>query len=65
MANDDGPWDEAKLMGKGETGKGAEAAKADPLLWGIPGYLTEEEAKVYVSKRFPRISVFSGLKNSF
>ena len=46
---DAGTWDEAKLMGVGEAGKGAEAVKTDPMLWGVPGYLTKEEATVFVS----------------
>jgi hypothetical protein len=47
-------WDEAKLLGKGIDGGGAEAAKANPLLWGVPGYLTQDECDVYVSKKsFP------------
>lgn len=46
---DEGTWDEARLMGKGIEGGGADAAKADPMLWGIPGYLTQEEADAYVS----------------
>ena len=49
MATDDGPWDEAKLMGKGIEGQGAAVAKANPLMWGIPGYLTQEECDTYVS----------------
>lgn len=44
-----GTWDEAMLMGVGEEGKGAEAVKSDPMLWGVPGYLTKEEADVFVS----------------
>lgn len=38
------------LMGKtgpAEGKGGAEAAKSDPSLWGIPGYLTEAEADVF------------------
>ena len=44
-----GTWDEAMLMGTGEEGKGAEAVKSDPMLWGVPGYLTKEEADAFVS----------------
>lgn len=44
---DEGTWDKAKLMGTGEEGKGSDATKASPQLWGVPGYLTEEEADVY------------------
>ena len=44
-----GTWDEAMLMGVGEEGKGAEAVKSDPMLWGVPGYLTKEEADAFVS----------------
>lgn len=44
---DDGSWDEAKLMGTGEEGKGAAAAKENPLFWGVPGYLTKEETDVF------------------
>jgi hypothetical protein len=29
---------------------GAAAAKLDPMLWGQPGHLTEDEADVYVSE---------------
>ena len=54
---DAGTWDEAKLMGIGEEGKGAEAAKADPLYWGVPGYLTKEEAEAYVSTRVVVLSL--------
>jgi len=46
---DEGIWDVDKLMGIGEEGKGAEAAKANPLYWGVPGYMTKEEADAYVS----------------
>jgi hypothetical protein len=46
---DEGTWDEAKLMGIGEEGKGADMVKKDPMLWGVPGYLTKEEAATFVS----------------
>lgn len=39
------PKDESKS----ETLKGAEAVEKNPLLWGQPGFLSEEEANVYVS----------------
>lgn len=44
---DDGTWDEAKLMGVGAEGKGADVVKENPLMWGVPGYLTKEEADAY------------------
>ncbi|CAB9506622.1 Phosphatidylinositol/phosphatidylcholine transfer protein [Seminavis robusta] len=40
-------WDKAKLMGTGEEGKGADMVKDNPMLWGVPGYLTEEDADTY------------------
>jgi len=43
-------WDKEMLMGKSglNAGKGgADAAKEDPMLWGRPGHLTEEQADVY------------------
>ena len=46
---DAGTWDEAMLMGIGEEGKGAEAVTKDPMLWGVPGYMTKEEADAFVS----------------
>lgn len=46
---DEGTWDEARLMGVGEEGKGAAAAKENPLYWGVPGYMTKVEAEAYVS----------------
>jgi hypothetical protein len=46
---DAGTWDEARLMGVGEEGKGAGAAKENPLFWGVPGYMTKEECNAYVS----------------
>jgi hypothetical protein len=46
---DAGTWDEAMLMGAGEAGKGAAAAKENPLFWGVPGYMTKEECDAYVS----------------
>jgi hypothetical protein len=46
---DAGTWDEARLMGAGEVGKGASASKENPLFWGVPGYLTKEECDAYVS----------------
>ena len=50
---DEGTWDEAKLMGIGEEGKGAEMVKQDPMLWGVPGYLTKAEADAFVSCHCP------------
>lgn len=47
---DDEVWDADKLMGKGIEGKGAEAVATDPMLWGMPGYLTQEECDNYVSE---------------
>lgn len=44
---DEGTWDEAKLMGIGEEGKGADMVKKDPMLWGVPGYLTKQEAETF------------------
>lgn len=44
---DEGVWDVDKLMGNGEEGKGAEAAKVNPLYWGVPGYMTKDEADAY------------------
>lgn len=46
---DEGVWDEARLMGVGEAGKGSDGAKANPLYWGVPGYMTKEEVDAYVS----------------
>jgi len=46
---DAGTWDEAKLMGIGDDSKGADKIKDDPMLWGVPGHLTKEEAETYVS----------------
>jgi hypothetical protein len=46
---DAGTWDAARLMGVGEEGKGAGAAKENPLFWGVPGYMTKEECDAYVS----------------
>lgn len=46
---EEGTWDEAKLMGIGQEGKGADMIKTDPMLWGVPGYLTKEEADTFVS----------------
>lgn len=47
MADEGIVWDEAKLMGTGEEGKGSDAAKETPLFWGVPGYMTKEEAEAY------------------
>jgi len=44
---DDGPWDKAKLMGQGVAGGGQEAVKSNPMLWGVPGHLTSDEADIY------------------
>lgn len=44
---EEGTWDEAKLMGIGQEGKGADMIKTDPMLWGVPGYLTKEEADTF------------------
>ena len=58
---DEGTWDEAKLMGIGEEGKGAEMIKQDPMLWGVPGYLTKEEAQTFVSYHFDCLEDLIGL----
>ena len=56
-------WTKEELMGgtkkaeapapvetKGRRSSVRDLGKADPLLWGLPGHLTEEEADTYVSR---------------
>ncbi len=45
----DSNWTKEQLMGNHDAATLESKKKADPNLWGRPGYLTEEEAKTYVS----------------
>ena len=42
-------WTKEQLMGPHDAAKLESLKKANPMLWGRPGYLTEAEALTYVS----------------
>ena len=54
MSDNQGPanlanWTKEQLMGSHDAATLAKMKKANPDLWGRPGFLTEDEAKTYVS----------------
>ena len=51
----DSNWTKAQLMGPHDAAALAAKIKADPSLWGRPGYLTEKEAQIFVSIDIPAI----------
>lgn len=46
----DSNWTKAQLMGSHSASSLVSMKKADPNLWGRPGYLTKDEADTYVSR---------------
>ena len=44
-------WTNEQLMGPNDAATLAAMKKKNPDLWGRPGFLTEEEAKTYVSNK--------------
>lgn len=46
--SEEAPWNKDRLMGVDNPDKVTDPKDLDPLLWGIPGYLTEEYADVYI-----------------